>query len=99
MTRIPTADEARRIRVLIVDDAVVVRRLISDALGADPDIEVATAASGPIGLAKLPQFCPDLVILDVEMPGLDGLETLRAIRRGWPLLPVIMFSGLTTRGA
>jgi two-component system chemotaxis response regulator CheB len=89
-----------RIRVLIVDDAVVVRRMLSDELAADPALEIAgVAANGRIALAKLPQVNPDLVILDVEMPELDGLATLREIRKSCPKLPVIMFSALTERGA
>ena len=87
-------------RVLIVDDAVVVRRLLSDLLSSDPALEVAgTAAHGHIALMKIPQVQPDLVTLDVEMPVMDGLETLAEIRQTYPRLPVIMFSALTERGA
>lgn len=90
----------RKIRVLIVDDAVVVRRLVSDVLTADPAIEVVgTAANGSIGLAKIGQVTPDLVTLDVEMPGMDGITTLRELRKLHPRLPVIMFSTLTERCA
>jgi len=89
-----------RIRVLIVDDAVVVRRLVADTLASDPALEIAgTAPHGRIGLAKIPQVNPDLVLLDIEMPELDGLQTLKEIRRIYPKLPVIMFSTLTERGA
>ncbi len=89
-----------KIRVLIVDDSVVMRRLLSDAISADPDIEViGTAANGLIGLAKIAQLKPDLVTLDVEMPELDGLQTLQRLRPDYPKLPVIMFSTLTERGA
>jgi two-component system chemotaxis response regulator CheB len=89
-----------KIRVLIVDDAVVIRRLVADELSADPALEVVgTAANGRLALAKLPQVSPDLVILDVEMPELDGLATLKEIRKIYPKLPVIMFSALTERGA
>ncbi len=89
-----------KIRVLIVDDAVVVRRLVSDCLASDPDIEVAgTAASGSIALAKLDQLNPDIVTLDIEMETMDGIETLAAIRAKRPKLPVIMFSTLSERGA
>ena len=89
-----------KIRVLMIDDAVVIRRLVSDVLNADPAIEVVgTAPNGKIGLAKLPQVNPDLVTLDIEMPEMDGLETLAAIRKTHPRLPVIMFSTLTARGA
>jgi two-component system chemotaxis response regulator CheB len=88
------------IRVLVIDDSVVIRRVLCDVLGADPAIEVAgTAASGPIGLSKISQLKPDLVTLDVEMPGLSGLETVKEIRKLYPKLPVIMFSTLTERGA
>ena len=90
----------RRIRVLVVDDSVVVRRLVSDVISADQRFEVVgTAANGSIGLQKIGQLTPDLVTLDVEMPEMDGLQTLVAIRGKWPRLPVIMFSTLTERGA
>jgi two-component system chemotaxis response regulator CheB len=90
----------RRIRILIVDDAVVVRRMVSDVLASDPELEVVgTAASGSIALQKIAQVNPDLVTLDVEMPGLSGIETLVELRKRHPMLPVIMFSTLTERGA
>jgi len=86
--------------VLIVDDAVVIRKLVTDALSADPDLEiVGSAANGRIALQKIPQVNPDVVTLDVEMPEMDGLETLRQLRPDYPKLPVIMFSTLTERGA
>ncbi|MGO8815915.1 MAG: protein-glutamate methylesterase/protein-glutamine glutaminase [Terriglobia bacterium] len=89
-----------KIRILIVDDSVVVRRMVSDALAADPHLEIAgTAANGKIALAKLTQVNPDIVILDIEMPELDGLGTLVGIRKTLPALPVIMYSTLTQRGA
>lgn len=89
-----------KIRVLIVDDAVVVRRMVSDALAADSAIEIAgTAANGRIALAKIPQINPDIITLDMEMPEMNGLETLAAIRKQYRTLPVIMFSTLTQRGA
>jgi len=89
-----------KIRILVVDDSVVVRRMVSDVLAADPQLEIAgTAANGKIALAKIPQVNPDIVILDVEMPELDGLGTLVGIRKSLPTLPVIMYSTLTQRGA
>jgi len=89
-----------KIRVLIVDDAVAIRRTVSDALSLDPEIEVAgVAANGRIALAKLDRLSPDVVILDVEMPELDGLKTLVSLRERHPDLPVIMFSTYTERGA
>lgn len=88
------------IRVLIVDDAVVVRSRLSKILSADPDIEVVgVAATGQIALAKWVQLKPDVVVLDVEMPDLDGLQILSRIRQSDSHLPVIMFSAMTTRGA
>jgi len=89
-----------RINVLVVDDSVVVRRLVTTVLEQDPDITVVgTAASGRIAISKLAQVAPDCVTLDMEMPDLDGLGTLRELRRTHPRLPVIMFSTLTERGA
>jgi two-component system, chemotaxis family, protein-glutamate methylesterase/glutaminase len=90
----------RKIRVLVVDDSVVIRRLLTDVITSDPDIELAgVAANGRIALAKLPQLNPDLVTLDIEMPDMDGLDTLPELRKLYPKLPVIMFSTLTERGA
>jgi two-component system chemotaxis response regulator CheB len=89
-----------KIRVLVVDDSVVIRRLVSDVLSKDPDIEVAgVAANGRIALEKIIQLRPDVVTLDVEMPEMDGLQALKHIRRSYPRLAVIMFSTLTGRGA
>ncbi len=90
----------RKIRVLVVDDSTVIRRLLSDTLAEDPMIEVAgTAANGKIALAKLTQVNPDVVTLDMEMPEMDGITTLVELRKTHPKLPVIMFSTLTQRGA
>ncbi|HET8614483.1 MAG TPA: chemotaxis response regulator protein-glutamate methylesterase [Actinomycetales bacterium] len=90
----------RPISVMVVDDSVVVRRLVTDVLSADPDITVVgTAPNGRIAIAKMPQLNPDVISLDVEMPVMDGLETLRELRTTYPDVPVIMFSTLTERGA
>jgi two-component system chemotaxis response regulator CheB len=90
----------KRIRVLVVDDAVVIRKIVTDVLGEDPEIEVVgTAANGRIALQKITQVNPDILTLDVEMPEMDGLETLKQLRATYPQLPVIMFSTLTERGA
>ena len=100
VTRAVSPATMSKIRILIVDDAVVFRRLLADLLSADPELEVAgTAANGRIALAKMPQVNPDLVILDIEMPEMDGLQTLEGLRKDYPTLPVIMFSALTQRGA
>jgi two-component system, chemotaxis family, protein-glutamate methylesterase/glutaminase len=90
----------KKIRVLVVDDSVVIRRLLTDILSQDPEIEVVgTAPNGRIALAKIPQLNPDLITLDIEMPDMDGLQTLPPLRKVYPKLPVIMFSTLTERGA
>ena len=90
----------RKIRVLVVDDSTVIRRLLTDALSSDPGIEVAaTAPNGRIALAKIPQINPDVITLDMEMPEMDGIATLVELRKLYPKLPVIMFSTLTQRGA
>jgi two-component system chemotaxis response regulator CheB len=89
-----------RIRVMVVDDSVVIRRLVTMALEGDPAIQVAgTASNGAIGLQRIPQINPDVITLDIEMPDMDGLEMLRHIRRDYPRMRVIMFSTLTERGA
>jgi two-component system, chemotaxis family, protein-glutamate methylesterase/glutaminase len=91
---------AAKIRVLVVDDSVVIRRLVSQALGEDPGIEVVgTASNGVIALQRIPQLNPDVMTLDVEMPEMDGLATLAHVRRQYKDLRIIMFSTLTRRGA
>ena len=88
------------IRILVVDDSVVMRRIISKALEEEPLITIAgTAPNGAIGLKKIEQLNPDLVLMDVEMPEMDGLTALKWIKKTWPDLPVIMFSSLTGDGA
>ena len=97
---IPGGSVVRTIRILIIDDSVVIRKVLGQALSADPGIEVAgVAPDGHIGLSKIPQLNPDLVTLDIEMPGLSGIETLKELRKTHPKLPVIMFSTLTEHGA
>ncbi len=92
--------EDNRIRVLIVDDSVVVRLMLQQLIHEDPLLMVAGAeASGHAALNKLDALRPDVVILDVEMPGMSGVETVAAIRTRAPRLPVIMFSSYTEDGA
>jgi two-component system chemotaxis response regulator CheB len=89
-----------RIKVMVVDASVVVRRLLSDVLATDPRIEVVgTAPNGKVALAKIPQLNPDVVTLEVEMPVTDGQETLTRLRREYPRLPVVMFSAASLGSA
>src|ERR1017187_10295061 len=91
---------ARRIRVLIVDDSVVMRSLLRTVVCLDANLEVAaTAADGVLALNSLALSHPDGILLDVEMPVMDGLTTLRELRRRGNRMPVIMCSSLTQRGA
>ncbi|MFC7528139.1 chemotaxis response regulator protein-glutamate methylesterase [Actinoplanes sp. GCM10030250] len=88
------------ISVLVVDDSVVVRRLIVDALGEAPGIQVVgTAANGLLAQAKIDQLKPDVVTMDIEMPQMDGIEAVRELRKRHAALPVIMFSTLSAAGA
>jgi two-component system chemotaxis response regulator CheB len=88
-----------RIRVLVVDDSVVIRSLVTHALEQDPLLQiVGTASNGAIALKRIPQLNPDVITLDIEMPEMDGLETLRHLHRDYPATRVVMFSTLTERG-
>lgn len=86
------------IRVLVVDDSAVARRVIGGVLDAEAEIEVMTARNGLVALERVLAFEPDVVVLDVDMPELDGLATLKRLKERWPELPVIMCSALTTQG-
>ena len=98
----PVSEEAAAppLRLLVVDDSATIRGVLSKALNAAPGMGVtATAANGEKALGILATEPIDLVLLDIEMPVMDGLTTLRQIRQRYPRLPVIMFSSLTERGA
>lgn len=88
------------IRVLIVDDSAVIRGLVSKSLEQETDIVVAgTAMNGERALCWMSSNPVDVVILDVEMPVMDGLTALQNIQKDYPGVPVIMASGLTSTGA
>src|ERR1700704_4522290 len=93
------AEGRMTIRVLVVDDSAFMRRIISEAITAEPDMEVAgTAINGLDALLKVEQLQPDVVPLDVEMPEMDGLTALRHLMARYPR-PVVMLSSLTREGA
>jgi len=91
---------APRIRVLIVDDSATARRLISQALSAQPDMVVmGFAENGRAALEQVSADLPDAVVLDLEMPEMDGITALRELKRRHATLPVLVFSSQTQRGA
>src|SRR6266446_7010969 len=89
---------SERIRVLVVDDSALMRKLIPAILARDSSIEVVgTAMDGAFALKKIEELQPDVVTLDLDMPRMDGMETLRLIMRRAPL-PVILFSTHSKEG-
>lgn len=89
----------RIINVIVIDDSAFMRKSLSMMLESDPEIKVvATARDGKEGIDKIREFRPDLVTMDIEMPGMDGLTALGIIMKEMPL-PVLMVSSLTTDGA
>jgi two-component system, chemotaxis family, protein-glutamate methylesterase/glutaminase len=91
---------ARRTSILIVDDSVVIRSLLRSVVSVDTNLNViGSAADGSSALRAIESLHPDLVLLDVEMPVMDGLATLRELRKRGHKMPVIMCSSLTRRGA
>jgi len=86
-----------RLRVLVVDDSALVRQMFVAILGRERDIEVRTASNGAIALLKMREARPDVVVLDLEMPTLDGRTFLRRVMAESPL-PVVVCSALTERG-
>ncbi len=96
---VATGEGGRRIRVLVVDDSALVRKLLTEMLGSDPGIEVVGAAGDAyLAREKIKQLNPDVLTLDVEMPKMDGVTFLRNLMRLRPM-PVVMVSSLTEHGA
>ena len=93
------ARHSRPVRVLVIDDSALVRKLMTGLLSSDPRIEVVGSAADPfIARQKIKQLAPDVLTLDVEMPRMDGLTFLQNLMRLRPM-PVVMVSSLTERGA
>jgi two-component system chemotaxis response regulator CheB len=90
---------ANRLKVLIVDDSALMRQLLTQILGSDPELEVVGTAGDPfVAREKIKSLNPDVLTLDIEMPRMDGLTFLEKLMRGHPM-PVIMISSLTDKGA
>ncbi len=89
----------KRVRTLIVDDSSVVRKILTDSLSKDPDIEVVGSAMDPyVARDKIRELNPDVLTLDIEMPRMDGLTFLKILMKHHPL-PVIVISSLTKEGS
>ena len=91
--------DIKKVRVLVVDDSALMRKLIPQMLEAEPSIDVVgTAMDGTFCLKKIEELQPNVVTLDLQMPGMNGIDTLKEIMRRHPL-PVIVVSSHSTEGA
>lgn len=85
----------RKIRVLVVEDSILIRKMLSDVIDSDSELETcATAPNGKIALGKIYYDNPDILTLDLEMPEMNGFDTLKEIRKLYPNLPVIILSSV-----
>lgn len=92
--------EDSKLKVLIVDDSVLYRKVLSDILLTFPDVEViGSASNGKIALEKISKLKPDFITLDFEMPEMDGLQTLKALKKDFPQVFAVMVSAHTKDGA
>lgn len=90
---------ARRIKVLVVDDSALVRQTLADIVASDEELELIGTASDPFVAAKrMETVAPDVILLDVEMPRMDGITFLRKIMTQHPI-PVVICSSVTEQGA
>jgi two-component system, chemotaxis family, protein-glutamate methylesterase/glutaminase len=88
-----------KLRTLVADDSVLFRRVLSEVLGALPEVEiVGSASNGRLAVQKVRELRPDLLTLDLEMPEMDGLAVLEALRQAGETVAVIVVSGVTRRG-
>lgn len=86
-------------RILVADDTALFRRVLSEALAGVPGVEIAgTANNGRVALSRISALKPDLVTLDIEMPEMNGIEVLEALRASGPMPGIVMVSALTSRG-
>ncbi len=91
---------AKKIKVLVIDDTVMYRKVLTDVLSKLPEVEVVGAANnGKIGLEKIKQLEPDVVTLDFEMPIMDGIQTLKELKKIGSDVAVVMVSAHTSQGA
>ena len=89
----------KKVKVLVIDDTVMYRKVLTDVLGELPDVElVGTASNGKSGLEKILQLQPDVVTLDFEMPVMDGIQTLKELKKTGADVAVVMVSAHTSQG-
>lgn len=88
------------VKVLVVDDSALMRKLIMNIINEDPELEVVgTAMNGRFALQKLKKLKPDIITLDIEMPQMNGIEFLKALKKEKIDIPVIVLSSLTSKGS
>ena len=94
------AQDELKTQLLVVDDSAVARLFLAKAIDAEPDLAlIGLANNGRVALEQIERRRPDLIVLDLEMPEMDGIATLRMLRERHPSIPVIVFSALSERGA
>src|SRR5688572_30610867 len=90
----------KALKVMLIDDSVTMRNVLRQELAKHSSVEViAQASNGKLALPRVRHYSPDVIILDQEMPELNGLETLQILRRDYPEIAVIMFAAPTQESA